>query len=375
MLPSHDDFALGGKERTLIGTVNQSPPIDLTTSYDPNWVRGKTILITGGASGFGAGFFRHWASLGANVVIGDIDDKRGKTLVDEVRKSTGNPHHHYIHCDVTNWQQQVDMFHQVIKLSPTGGLDSVVANAGISDPLDPPFWDPVGYDADSPKPPNLACLKVNLDGVAYTTSLALYYLKRNPGSEISDATRAPGLDRRDRHLLLLGSIASLGAIPGQPLYGAAKHGVLGMYRSLRSTAVVGGLRVNMLCPYFIDTPILEAPARLLLAGGAVGKPEDVVEAGTRLMADTRIFGRALVVGPKVKFNNDNQWEVVSHKDPNGRETAMWEAYEEDFEIVEAFSERFVKMLNGIERARGWAGWAYDIGLAFTYPFQRLLGWK
>lgn len=365
---------MADSERTLTGVINQSPPIDVDAPYDPDWVKGKTILITGGASGFGEGFFRRWASHGANVIIGDINDKRGKELVEEVRAATGNNNHHYIHCDVTNWQNQVDFFHQAIKLSPTGGIDSVVANAGISDPVNPPFWDPMGYDADQPRQPNISCLNVNLIGVTYTTSLALYYLQRNPNSHASDYRRQPRVGEvRDRHLLLLGSVASLGPIPGQILYGAAKHGVLGLFRSLRSTAFVGGLRVNLLCPYFIETPLITTGARVLLAGGAMGKPEDVVEAGTRLQADTRIIGRSLVVGPKVKFERNNQWEVVPFE-KDGIERTYWEAYAEDFEVVEAFSERFVRMLNGIERVRGWTGWGFDVVKAVGFGISRALGY-
>lgn len=362
-------------ERTLIGVVNQSPPIDLTIPYSDEWLCGKTILITGGASGFGEGFFRRWAAAGANVTIADINSKRGSALVEEVKISTGNPNLHFIPCDVTIWQSQVDMFHQAIKLSPTGGLDAVVANAGVTDAIDPPFFEPHDLSIDTPRPPNLKCLEVNLIGLTYTTYLAQFYLGRNPHSEIVDATATPGPGRRDRHLLLLGSIASLGAIPGQPLYGAAKHGVLGLFRSLRSTAVVGGLRINLLCPYFIDTPLLFAGARILLAGGAMGRPEDVVEAGTRMMADSRIIGRSLVVGPKVKFSQDNEFQVVPQNDANGVEAAMWEAYAEDFEIVEAFSERFVRLLNGIERAKGWGGWLVDMCAAVTYPVRNVLGLK
>ena len=362
-------------ERTLVGVVNQSPPIDLTIPYSDEWLRAKTILITGGASGLGEGFFRRWAAAGANVIIGDINDKRGKDLVEEVRRSTKNENLHFIHCDVTIWQSQVDMFHQAIKLSPTGGLDAVVANAGVTDPIDPPFFEPHDLSVDTPKPPNLKCLEVNLVGLICTTYLAQYYLARNPNSAIVDANAQPGPGRRDRHLLLVGSVASLGPIPGQPLYGAAKHGVLGLFRSLRSTAVVGGLRINLLCPYFIDTPLLYAGARILLAGGAMGNPSDVVEAGTRLMADTRIIGRSLVVGPKAKFSKDNEFQMVSQEDPNGEEAAMWEAYAEDFEIVEAFSERFVRLLNGIERAKGWGGWIADMAAAVTYPVRNLLGLK
>jgi hypothetical protein len=52
----------------------------------------------------------------------------------------------------------------------------------------------------------------------------------------------------------------------------------------------------MLCPYFIDTLIIPAGGRALLAGSAMGKPEDVIDAGSRLVADTTIVGRGLAVG-------------------------------------------------------------------------------
>jgi NAD(P)-dependent dehydrogenase (short-subunit alcohol dehydrogenase family) len=173
------------RSRNVVDLTRQSPPIDLSQPYDPDWVSGKTILITGGASGFGEHFFRKWASHGANVIIGDISDKKGISLVEEIRASTGNKNHHYIHCDVTIWQSQVDFFHQALKLSPTGGIDSVVANAGINGYHGTPFWDPQGLDADSPPPPDMKCLEVNLIGVTYTVHLALFFLKRNPNSDVS----------------------------------------------------------------------------------------------------------------------------------------------------------------------------------------------
>jgi NAD(P)-dependent dehydrogenase (short-subunit alcohol dehydrogenase family) len=362
--------------RSIRAVTGQSPPIDLRQSYDASWVRGKTILITGGASGFGKGFCEVWAGNGAHIMMGDIDVARGKALIQELRRSTGSEHHHFFECDITNWQQQVDMFHQAIKLSPTGGLDAVVANAGISDPMNPPFFAPRGLDADTPPPPNIKSLQVNLIGLTYTTHLALFYLPRNPGSSKADYSAAPGPERRDRHLLLLGSIASLGAIPGQPLYGVAKHGVLGLFRSLRTTASsTGGVRINMLCPYFISTPILTVGARFLLAGGAFGQPEDVVEAGTRLMADTRIVGRALIVGPKVKVNKEDEWEVVPYTDKNGVVQSCWEAYADDADTVEAFSVRFVGLLNAVERARGWTGWVKDMGFAGVYAVRSALGYR
>jgi NAD(P)-dependent dehydrogenase (short-subunit alcohol dehydrogenase family) len=351
----------------LVDIVRQSRPVDTSEPYDVTWVAGKTIVITGGASGFGEGFFRKWADAGAHVIIGDVNKARGQALVNEVRKKTGSRHHHFLYCDVTEWQSQVDFFRTAEQLSPHGGIDGVVANAGIADNM-PTFETPKGLDAATPPPPNLKCFEVNLLGVMYTAHLAMFYLPRNPNSAKAGSSQTQ--QSRDRHLLLLGSVASLSPLPGQALYCTSKHGVLGLFRSLRSTAFVHGIRVNMLCPYFIDTPIIPTAGRALLAGSAMGKPEDVVDAGTRLVADTRIVGRALVVGPKVRV--EGEWELLPQTSKEGKELAVWEAYADDFQEVEAFAARFVRLLNQVEVGRGWFGWASDMLGAVTYPIRAWL---
>ncbi|RFU33751.1 hypothetical protein B7463_g2628, partial [Scytalidium lignicola] len=355
------------ERNNLVDIIRQSPPLDVAAPYDEGLVEGKTILITGGASGFGEGFFRKWADNGANVIIGDVNRERGKALVDEVRAKTGNDNHHFIYCDVTNWQSQVDFFHEAIKLSPHGGIDAVVANAGIGD-VPSTFENPRNLDADEPRPPNLKCLNVNLIGVLYTTNLALYYLPRNPGSEKASPTTVPGNSPRDRHILLIGSLSSVFPIPGQIMYGISKHAVLGLFRQLVGTTFVRGIRVNLLCPYFIDTPLLSGAARVLLAGGAMGKPEDVVDAGTRFMADSSIVGRALAVGPKVKV--DKNMELVTDKAAEGTETALFEIYAHDYVEVEAFVARIVRIINQIEGNRGWIGWIADMIRAIRYQFGK-----
>ncbi len=129
----------------------------------------------------------------------------------------------------------------------------------------------------------------------------------------------------------------------------------------------------MLCPYFIDTPLIPLVAKVILAGGATGKPEDVVDAGTRLMSDTRIVGRALAVGPKVKTSAEDPWKLVAQTDANGKEVAVWETYADDFEDVDLFCHKFVAHLNQVEAARGWTGWASDMVAAFTYPLKVWIG--
>lgn len=350
---------------SMVDFIRQSKPVDTSEPYDPSWVAGKTILITGGASGFGEAMFRKWAEYGATVIIGDINDTRGNTLIDEVRMSTDNQNLHYINCNVADWQSQVDFFKSAVKLSKTGGIDAVVANAGIADRTREAFEQPQGLDTDAPPRPNLAPIEVNLVGVLYTTHLAMFYLPKNPKSKMADSSRQPAAYTPDRHLLLVGSVASLSALPGQLQYCVSKHGVLGLFRALRGTAFLQGIRINMLCPYYIDTPLIPLAGKVFLAGGAMGRPEDVVDAANRFMCDTRILGRALVVGPKVTTSVDDDFELVPSGTKNSKEVAVWEAYAHDYDDVEAFNRRFIKVLNAIEYARGWAGWFADLVKCFT----------
>jgi NAD(P)-dependent dehydrogenase (short-subunit alcohol dehydrogenase family) len=347
----------------LMTAIRQSPPIDLAVPYEAAWIKDKVILVTGGASGFGAGFVRHWAKHGATVIMGDINVQKGDALAREVQKETGRKSVHFVHCDVTDWQSQVNLFKEAVKLSPHGGLDTVVANAGIAGP--DIVQKPGDMSAAEPPKPNFKINEVNWTGVLYTTHLAYYWLPRNPGSKACSINHEPGKHSRDRHLLLLGSMASLGPIAVQPQYGGAKHAVLGLFRSLRMSSHLEGVRVNLLCPYFIDTAIVTTGARVILAGMPLGKVEDVVEAGTRFVADSRILGRSLVVGPQVhvKQSADGQWQLAGRGTEGGEEKLFWEPCADDWEETEAFNRSFVKILNGIQTARGWAGWAVDIAKA------------
>lgn len=348
--------------RPTEATVGQSPPLDFSNIPDDSWVKDKTILITGGASGFGAGFLKRWAKAGANVIIGDVNVQKGDEIIRSLSKETGNRNLHFVQCDVTDWQSQVSFFKEAIRLSPHGGIDTVVANAGIvgHEKLE----QPLGLDVANPPRPNLSVINVNLIGVLYTAHLALYYLPRNPGSNSANAKCEPANVHRDRHLLLIGSYASFIPLPGQALYGSSKHAVVGLFRCLRSTSFSQGVRTNLICPYFIDTPILSPLGRVILAGSVVGAVEDVVEAATRLTADPRVVGRAISVGPKLKVveNKDNgEWELAEdNQDPESVEKSMWEVYPHDFENNDQFQRTIIGIYNRASQLRGWYGWVVDI---------------
>jgi NAD(P)-dependent dehydrogenase (short-subunit alcohol dehydrogenase family) len=373
--------------------ARQSPPIDWSTpvKIDPTFVKGKTIVITGGASGFGAGFSKQWASYGANIIIGDIIVADGEKIVAELRQETNNPNHHFVRLDVTSWPSQVDFFREAARLSPHGGIDTVVANAGINNATEQAYFHdpPIDYlnTPSLPPPPHLMTLDVNLTGVLYTTHLGLWYLRHNTGSKPVSSMPSPG--ERDRHLLLLGSVAGLHPLVTQTLYTVSKHAVLGLFRCLRAQcACTGGVRVNMICPYFINTPLLPLAGKAMLAGGATGVVEDVVQAASMFVSRPDIIGRAVMVGPKVKARVpvdengvasligskgipaiEDAFEVINPgkaaKTQEGadsvvQERAIWEIYAEDFEDTDLFNKRMIRILNAVGATRGWYGYAVDM---------------
>jgi hypothetical protein len=158
------------------------------------------------------------------------------------------------------------------------------------------------FSLAEPKKPNLLTLDVDLNALVYTSHLAYWaFGQANKESQSS----------RTGTLLLLGSVASLTNTPETPLYGAAKHGVLGLFRSLRTPHLFTEMNrnkskdgktnvtVNLLCPYFTDTNIIrdESGKKSLPDFVQLSKIEKVIEAATRLVTDKE-GGKALVIMPK-----------------------------------------------------------------------------
>ena len=259
----------------------------------------------------------------------------------------------------------MDIFKSAVRVSPHAGIDCVVANAGIVD-TEGKFELPQGLDGKDPPPPSLKVIDVNLTGVLYTTHLALFFLSHNPGSQPASPTANAAEIQRDRHILLIGSTASLAPIPAQALYTVSKHAVIGLYRSLRSTSFLHGIRANMLCPYYVETPLLSLASRLALAGIPKAKLEDVIGAATRFVADPRIAGRAVVIGPTMKVQQDSegQWELA--EGPNVEEKGVLEVFVNDFDEAEPSTRKIVALINSAAEKRGWSGWLVDVIGAFRY---------
>ena len=335
--------------------INQSPPVDVSRPCDPTTLHDKFVLITGASNGLGAMMARFWASHGAHIAIGDIDDSAGEALVSTLRTTYPKQTFVYQHCDVLDWDSQCGLFEAARRVSPHGGIDIVVPNAGVHIGADA-----LQFEAPAPKPdgslrkPRTTTLDINITGVYFTTHLALHYLAINPSSS------------SDRAILLLGSIAGLMPLPGQAPYSMSKHAMTGLFRCLRCSIPAQSIRVNMICPYFVSGSRMVKPAveAVLLAGaaGSAGIP-DVLDAATRLIADNSIRGRALVVGPKMKDLDglaEGKDTPLTEDELRDGGRAIWECFAHDYDEVEAFRWRYMKLMNAIAQTRSWVGWVKDI---------------
>jgi NAD(P)-dependent dehydrogenase (short-subunit alcohol dehydrogenase family) len=141
----------------------------------------------------------------------------------------------FIECDTRLWSSQLALFKSTVSFAPSKGVDIVIANAGVTGP-DPLYTleDPT----TEPSEPDLRILNTNLVGVLYTMKLGMHYLRLSPEEE-----------GRDRCFIFKGSIAGILDQPGSFQYSTSKWGLRGLYKSLRRTSWMEGIRVNYVAPW------------------------------------------------------------------------------------------------------------------------------
>lgn len=121
--------------------------------------------------------------------------------------------------------------------------------------------------------------QTNYIAVCYTAKLAIHYLNRNkPGS--------------DRSLIFTCSIGGYIDQPGMPQYSGAKWGVRGLMRSLRHTCPQYGIRVNLIAPWFVRTPIVAQEAQKVVEATGIGFADvsDAAAAVLHLACDPDVNG-------------------------------------------------------------------------------------
>ena len=124
----------------------------------------------------------------------------------------------------------------------------------------------------------------------------------------------------------------------------AKHGAIGLFRSLRHNSTAQGYRINALCPYFIDTPILGVAGKIALSGAALAKMDDAVEIASRTISDESINGRCYTIIPRATVADARELGLSVPADADGKEErAVWDV--EDLKGIPG--DKYMQMIFGL----------------------------
>jgi NAD(P)-dependent dehydrogenase (short-subunit alcohol dehydrogenase family) len=191
--------------------------------------RKKTAIVTGGASGIGKGLCEELGKYGANVVIADINEEEARNVAARLNESGAQAD--AVKLDVSIEENVRALIEKTA--AENGKLDYIFNNAGIG--IGGEVQD---MDLDQWK----RIVDVNLWGVVYGT-LAAYKVMVKQGSG---------------HIVNTASGAGLVPSPLLTAYATTKHGVVGLSTSLRAEGAGLGVKVSVVCPGFIDTPIFDS---------------------------------------------------------------------------------------------------------------------
>ncbi len=222
----------------------------------------KVAIVTGAQRGVGYGIAQEFLAEGATVVLTDVD----KAGLDEAVGTLG-PNASGMVADVTSLEEMTNVYRSVVEAH--GRLDAVVANAGVGDSS------PLGSITEKQFD---FIFGVNAKGVLFTVQAALPHL------------RAGGT------VVVIGSTASIQALPGMSLYGGSKAAIRQFVRAWIQEVHGSGVRINVLSPGAVDT----ASLRIALEGSAGADQVDAevakMGAGNPIgrLADPRELGKAAV---------------------------------------------------------------------------------
>lgn len=197
-------------------------------------LKGKTAIVTGSTSGIGLGIARSLAHVGVDVTLNGFGDASEiERLRSELATETGT-RVTYSAADMTKPEQIEQMVRDCEE--QFGGVDILVNNAGIQlvSPVDEfpgDKWEQI--------------LSINLSSNFYTIKAALPGMKQRNWGRVINIASAHGL------------VAS----PFKSAYVAAKHGVLGLTKTVALEVAETGITCNAICPGYVKTPLVEGQIR------------------------------------------------------------------------------------------------------------------
>jgi 3-oxoacyl-[acyl-carrier protein] reductase len=254
-------------------------------------LEGRIALVTGAGSGIGRAIAVLFASEGARVIVNDVNSDTAEATVEAMGAARERGYAHQ--ADVSDSAAVRGMFAEV-KLR-FGDLDVLVNNAGIAD---------AGHRRDEINRKGEAQLRELMSGGKIqshwdmTVSLSDEDWQRMIGVHLSgtffctrEALKLMSGKNRGS-IINMSSVAGLSGIPMASHYGAAKGGILGFTRSVALEMASRNIRVNAICPGFIETPMTQNFSPLLNMSITArvpvmrwGRPEEIAATALFLASD------------------------------------------------------------------------------------------
>ena len=188
----------------------------------------KVAIVTGASSGIGEAIAITFGAAGAKVVVSDINEEGGNSVVEKIKSNGGKAI--FIKADTSTAEENEKLVAETVK--HFGGLDIAVNNAGIGGPA--------ALTGEYPVEAWDKVIAVNLSGVFYGLRYQIPAILANGG----------------------GNIINMASVLGQvgtkfsPAYVAAKHGVVGLTKAAAIEYADQKIRINSVGPGYIKTPLL-----------------------------------------------------------------------------------------------------------------------
>jgi NAD(P)-dependent dehydrogenase (short-subunit alcohol dehydrogenase family) len=239
-------------------------------------IRNKVFIVTGGASGLGAGTARMLVAEGAKVILADIQDEAGQKLAAELGQT-------YVHCDVT---QEADGQAVVAAALQAGALFGLVNCAGVA-----PASRTVGKNGPHPLELFRKVVGINLIGTFNMCRLAADAMSRNE----PEPTGERGV------LINTASVAAFDGQIGQAAYASSKAGVAGMTLPLARDLSRLGIRCMTIAPGIFGTPMIfgmpqevqDSLAASIPFPARLGTPEDYASLVNQIIRNSMLNGETI----------------------------------------------------------------------------------